>query len=178
MGFDMRALYDALDEQTIDRSSLLISGGAAKHALQRETTVASEPGDRRTIMPLHLDNTAQSLSPAQIWLSSARFFTRSEMGLSEAQFEALRSEGAELDAPGVAAVLHLLSAQVDLAIVELRAVDPATLGEFRGVGRARLPSTVIGCLVHGAEHAMRHVGQLSVTARIVRSGAVPASAAS
>jgi hypothetical protein len=38
------------------------------------------------------------------------------------------------------------------------------------VGRAQLPSTVIGCLVHGAEHAMRHVGQLSVTARIVRSG--------
>jgi hypothetical protein len=24
--------------------------------------------------------------------------------------------------------------------------------------------------VHGAEHAMRHVGQLSVTTRIVRSG--------
>ena len=42
-------------------------------------------------------------------------------------------------------------------------------GYFRPVGRARLPSTVIGCLVHGAEHAMRHVGQLSVTARIVRT---------
>ena len=38
----------------------------------------------------------------------------------------------------------------------------------RGTGAA--PSTVIGCLVHGAEHAMRHVGQLSVTVRIVRSG--------
>ena len=92
--------------------------------------------------------------------------------LSEGQFEALRSEGAELDASGlVAAVLDALSARVDLAIVELREVDPATLGEFRGVGRARLPSTVIGCLVHGAEHAMRHVGQLSVTTRIVRSAA-------
>ena len=92
--------------------------------------------------------------------------------LSESQFEALRSEGAELDASGlVAAVLDALSARVDLAIVELREVDPATLGEFRGVGRARLPSTVIGCLVHGAEHAMRHVGQLSVTTRIVRCAA-------
>jgi hypothetical protein len=29
---------------------------------------------------------------------------------------------------------------------------------------------VIGCLVHGAEHAMRHVGQLSVTVRIVQAG--------
>jgi hypothetical protein len=91
--------------------------------------------------------------------------------LSEGQFEALRSEGAELDASGIAAVLDALSARVDLAIVELREVDPATLGEFRGVGRARLPSTVVGCLVHGAEHAMRHVGQLSVTTRIVRSAA-------
>jgi hypothetical protein len=92
--------------------------------------------------------------------------------LSERQFEALRSEGAVLDASGIAPMLDALSARVDMAIEELRAVDPATLGEFRGVGRARLPSTVIGCLVHGAEHAMRHVGQLSVTARIVRSGGV------
>ena len=92
--------------------------------------------------------------------------------LSEWQFEALRSEGAELEASGIAALLEALSARVDLAIAELRQVDPATLGEFRGVGRARLPSTVIGCLVHGAEHAMRHVGQLSVTTRIVRSAAV------
>jgi hypothetical protein len=55
-------------------------------------------------------------------------------------------------------------------VAELRTIDVATLGDFRGVGRAQLPSTVIGCLVHGAEHAMRHVGQLSVTTRILRAG--------
>jgi uncharacterized damage-inducible protein DinB len=93
--------------------------------------------------------------------------------LSEGQFAALRQEGAELDASGVASVLAALSARVDLALAELREIDPATLGEFRGVGRAQLPSTVIGCLVHGAEHAMRHVGQLSVTTRIARSARVP-----
>jgi hypothetical protein len=92
--------------------------------------------------------------------------------LSEGQFAALRAEGAEIDAAGIAAALDLLSARVESAIEELREVDPATLGEFRGVGRAQLPSTVIGCLAHGAEHAMRHVGQLSVTTRIVRSVAV------
>jgi uncharacterized damage-inducible protein DinB len=103
-----------------------------------------------------------------------RLFTYARGGaLSEGQFEALRSEGAELDASGIAAMLDALSARVDLAIEDLREVDPATLGEFRGVGRARLPSTVIGCLVHGAEHAMRHVGQLSVTTRIVRSDGGP-----
>ena len=92
--------------------------------------------------------------------------------LSEAQFEALRAEGAEIGAAGAAAALAALSTRIDLAMAQLRAVDPVTLGDFRAVGRAQLPSTVIGCLVHGAEHAMRHVGQLSVTTRIVRSGSL------
>lgn len=70
----------------------------------------------------------------------------------------------------VPAMLAALDAQIESAVNELKTIDPALLGEFRGVGRAQLPSTVIGCLVHGAEHAMRHVGQLSVTVRIVRAG--------
>jgi hypothetical protein len=90
--------------------------------------------------------------------------------LSPEQLAAIQLEGRELLAAGVAPVLAALSARVDLALAELRTIDVTTLGDFRAVGRARLPSTVIGCLVHGAEHAMRHVGQLSVTARIVRSG--------
>jgi hypothetical protein len=90
--------------------------------------------------------------------------------LSTAQLAAIQSEGRELLAPDVASVLEALSARVDAALAELRTIDVTTLGSFRGVGRAQLPSTVIGCLVHGAEHAMRHVGQLSVTARIVRAG--------
>ena len=88
--------------------------------------------------------------------------------LSEAQFTALRSEGDELHASDVAKALEILSTRVDAAVAELRTIDVGTLGDFRAVGRAQLPSTVIGCLVHGAEHAMRHVGQLSVTARVVR----------
>jgi len=90
--------------------------------------------------------------------------------LSPEQLAAIQLEGRELLAADVATVLAALSARVDLALAELRTIDVTTLGDFRAVGRARLPSTVIGCLVHGAEHAMRHVGQLSVTARIVRSG--------
>jgi len=89
--------------------------------------------------------------------------------LSTDQFAAIQSEGQELLAADVATVLGALSAQVDVAVAELRTIDVTTLSNFRGVGRAQLPSTVIGCLVHGADHAMRHVGQLSVTARIVRS---------
>ena len=89
--------------------------------------------------------------------------------LSEEQFAAIKAEGGELRAVDVAAVLDAISARVDAAVAELRTIDVKTLGDLRGVGRAQLPSTVIGCLVHGAEHAMRHVGQLSVTARIARS---------
>jgi hypothetical protein len=99
-----------------------------------------------------------------------RLFTYARgQALSPEQFSAIRSEGDEITddtAPEVIAALH---ARIDSAIDELRTIDPATLGDFRAVGRAQLPSTVIGCLVHGAEHAMRHIGQLSVTSRIVRS---------
>jgi hypothetical protein len=89
--------------------------------------------------------------------------------LSPEQFTAIQEEGHELLAADVVTVLGALSTRVDAAVAELRTIDAPTLGHFRGVGRAQLPSTVIGCLVHGAEHAMRHVGQLSVTVRIVRS---------
>lgn len=102
-----------------------------------------------------------------------RLFTYARGGvLSADQFVALRSEGAPLVAADVPNLLDALSSRVDAAVAELRTIDVATLGDFRGVGRAQLPSTVIGCLVHGAEHAMRHVGQLSVTTRVVRSGLV------
>jgi len=89
--------------------------------------------------------------------------------LSAEQFAAIQSESQDLLAPDVGTVLGALSTRVDTAVAELRTIDVTTLSHSRGVGRAQLPSTVIGCLVHGAEHAMRHVGQLSVTVRIVRS---------
>jgi uncharacterized damage-inducible protein DinB len=90
--------------------------------------------------------------------------------LSEAQFAALKREGEPLAAADVPAVLAALDAEVARAIDELRTIDVNMLTDFRGVGRAQLPSTVIGCLVHGAEHAMRHVGQLSVTVRVAGAG--------
>jgi hypothetical protein len=88
--------------------------------------------------------------------------------LNESQFTALRAEGTPLALVDLPGVLAILSERVDSAMAQLRSTPVATLGDFRGVGRAQLPSTVIGCLVHGAEHAMRHVGQLSVTVRVVR----------
>lgn len=89
--------------------------------------------------------------------------------LCDEQLAALRRESQPVRREDVREVLDAVANRVDAAIEQLRNTDAATLGDFREVGRSRLPSTVIGCLVHGAEHAMRHVGQLSVTARIVKS---------
>jgi uncharacterized damage-inducible protein DinB len=52
----------------------------------------------------------------------------------------------------------------------IRAIDPATHGDARTVGRKRLPTTVIGLLTHIAEHTQRHVGQAIVTAKLAAVG--------
>jgi hypothetical protein len=53
---------------------------------------------------------------------------------------------------------------------QLRATPGLSLLDERKVGRAGLPSTVIGLLFHAAEHATRHVGQAITTAKILRGG--------
>jgi uncharacterized damage-inducible protein DinB len=55
------------------------------------------------------------------------------------------------------------------AAAQVRATDPATLTEARGVGRKALPTTVGGLLIHSTEHTQRHVGQLIVTVRVLRA---------
>jgi uncharacterized damage-inducible protein DinB len=46
-------------------------------------------------------------------------------------------------------------------------VSQASYEDPRGVGRAHLPSTVGGLLVHCAEHTQRHIGQAVTTAKVV-----------
>lgn len=58
--------------------------------------------------------------------------------------------------------------QIDKSLAQLEQTREQTLTEVRGVGRAQLPSTVLGLLVHAAEHTQRHVGQLLVTVRILK----------
>lgn len=57
---------------------------------------------------------------------------------------------------------------VNRALAQLRETPASDLLVARAVGRAGLPSTVIGLLFHGAEHTMRHVGQFTTTVRITR----------
>lgn len=60
------------------------------------------------------------------------------------------------------------SQQVDSALLQLAATDETTLTSVREVGRAKIPSTVIGLVFHAAEHTQRHVGQLLVTINVVK----------
>ncbi|WP_263376200.1 DinB family protein [Granulicella aggregans] len=85
--------------------------------------------------------------------------------LSEAQLSELRSE---LEPGAVASeVLAEFRAGLKAAAERVRAISPATYEEPRGVGRAMLPSTVGGLLVHCAEHTQRHCGQAVTTAKVV-----------
>jgi len=90
--------------------------------------------------------------------------------LTPAQRESLLAES-RVDAarPATAALIDAWRARVALALAQLAATDAATLTDAREVGRARLPSTVLGLLFHAAEHASRHAGQLVTTAKVVRS---------
>lgn len=47
-------------------------------------------------------------------------------------------------------------------------IDPAAIHEPRYIGRKRLRSTVLGLLVHIAEHTQRHLGQAITTAKLLR----------
>ncbi|MEO6151067.1 MAG: DinB family protein [Mucilaginibacter sp.] len=88
--------------------------------------------------------------------------------LNEAQLTYLSNESKPPEIPYT--IVELVSAfekQVTLAIAQLSGTDEAVLTEVRGVGRAQVPSTVIGLYVHAAEHTMRHVGQLLVTVKVL-----------
>ncbi len=88
--------------------------------------------------------------------------------LSPDQLAALSSEGKpDFTTLSVEELAWRFDEQVELALAQLRTTDEKTLTDVCGVGRAQLPSTVIGLFTHAAEHTMRHVGQLSVTTRVL-----------
>jgi uncharacterized damage-inducible protein DinB len=88
--------------------------------------------------------------------------------LSDAQKDAFRAEGEPGDPPAALADLVTdASAQIDRALDQLRRTADEHLLEHRGVGRAQLPSNVLGLLFHAAEHSTRHAGQVITTAKIL-----------
>jgi hypothetical protein len=98
-----------------------------------------------------------------------RLFTYARgLALDEAQLAALAAEKT-MDgstAPGQLSVDF--DAATDMALDQLRATPEPALLDRREVGRARMPSTVLGLLVHAGDHTYRHVGQAVTTAKIVK----------
>ena len=77
--------------------------------------------------------------------------------------------------PPVGELLTGWRTTVEGALRQLATTPEATLTNARLVGRAQLPSTVLGLLFHAAEHAQRHVGQLVTTAKIIRGTGLDAA---
>ena len=130
----------------------------------------------------------RDLTPAQLWarpggaasvgyharhaagsLDRLLTYARGE-GLSSGQRAVLAEEGVpDLDEGAAARLTDAYDAAIQQALTQVSATLERTLLEPRGVGRAQLPSTVIGLLFHAAEHTQRHAGQLVTTAKIVRA---------
>jgi hypothetical protein len=89
--------------------------------------------------------------------------------LNEQQLGYLSAEGKAVYHISALQLVNQFNLEVDKALSQLSRVDEATLAQPRGVGRAQLPSTVIGLYTHAAEHTMRHLGQLLVTVKVLKN---------
>ncbi len=68
-------------------------------------------------------------------------------------------------------LLQLIEETLRKSEDEMRRIDPDSLYDPRSIGRRALPTTVLGLIVHIAEHTQRHLGQMITTAKIVRQPA-------
>ena len=88
--------------------------------------------------------------------------------LSDEQKAFARAEGEPGVSPqSLAAAAADMDAAIEKAFGQLRATGRDDLLTARGVGRLQLPTTVLGLLVHAAEHCVRHAGQAISTAKIL-----------
>ena len=95
--------------------------------------------------------------------------------LSAPQRAALAAERTLTPQPTLEELLTGWRTTVEGALDQLASTPEATLTNARLVGRAQLPSTVLGLLFHAAEHAQRHAGQLVTTSKIIRGTGLAAN---
>jgi hypothetical protein len=96
-------------------------------------------------------------------LSYARGDALTDAQKAQMAGESQPAAGESADSLGAAAV-----AALEGAIETLRVTPADSLLESREVGKARLPTTVLGAIFHAAEHAQRHAGQLVTTVKVIR----------
>jgi uncharacterized damage-inducible protein DinB len=111
-----------------------------------------------TSLGFHLSHIAGSVDRLSTYLAGEQ--------LTDAQLEFLGHEpesGASL-----ATLLVLIDQRLSACEERLRQISPSSFAEPRAVGRRALPTTVIGLIVHLAEHTQRHLGQAIVLSKILR----------
>jgi uncharacterized damage-inducible protein DinB len=130
---------------------------------------------------------AASLTPEELWqtpggAASPGFHLKHLVGatdrlltyargetLTAAQLASLKSEKAPATPPeSTATLIAAVQQSMADALDQLRRTPLDSLTDKRAVGRAALPTTVLGLLSHTAEHAQRHAGQLTTTIKILR----------
>ena len=130
---------------------------------------------------------ASDLTPEELWArpggaGSIGFHLRHIAGatdrlLTYARGEALTSEqiawlkGEGVSGEPLAAATELIAvaqAGIDRALDQVRTMDLSSWLDARFVGRAKLPTTVIGLVFHAAEHASRHAGQIATMRKVVK----------
>lgn len=90
--------------------------------------------------------------------------------LTPEQLSAFKAEKDESPGLDAAAVIEELKRSVDKALLQLKSTKRESLLQPREVGRARMPSTVLGLIFHAAEHAQRHAGQAITAAKALGAG--------
>jgi hypothetical protein len=140
------------------------------HALiQARDDVAADAAGLSTVQLWRRPGRAASAGFHLMHLAGAldRLFTyaRGER-LDDAQKAAARAEADDHPSLEAAALIALVHEGVERALAQLRSTPESSLLDERKIGRAGLPSTVMGVLFHAAEHSIRHAGQLRTTVLI------------
>jgi uncharacterized damage-inducible protein DinB len=158
----LRGPIPGIDPLLVPVAHALLQAREDVHALENDVRpgdVWKRPGGAASI-GFHLHHLAGSLDRLLT-------YARGEM-LTADQKAALKAETALGESgPPLGEIVNLVSAAVDRALAQVRETSRERLLEAREVGRARLPSTVVGLMFHAAEHTTRHVGQAITTARIL-----------
>ena len=152
----------AAELQPVVHALLQVREEVERHAADLTTAqLWARPGDAASI-GFHLRHIAGSLDRL---LTYAR-----DESLSPAQLIWLKAENEPGYPPAtVEETIAIAQAGIDRALDQVRTMDVARWLDARLVGRARLPTTVIGLVFHAAEHASRHAGQIATTRKVVTS---------
>lgn len=135
--------------------------------------IAEVPDDALWARPNGAASAAFHVFHAAHALDRLMTYARGE-SLQEAQRRAIAQERSHDFDVKRSDLMELLDMTVDRALLQLRCTPESSLLKERRVGKADLPSNVLGLLYHASEHTARHVGQLITTLKVVgRAASAP-----